>query len=306
MYLPIDLADPQADLVLAGQAPFLARRGGGDGLEQALGRLQQVLALARPLGGQQRIAAHHQAFAGIGVAADLDQVGLVEQRHLHRPRFHQLADGGRAQGANPVEARRFHVLADARLGQHAAVAHQHYAVQPEAVAQLVDLRAHGHRIGRVAVEHLDRHRAPLAVAQQAELDLQLAALAVAAMAALGQRTAAAFQVAGGQVVEHQCAVGEMALGQAPLDGVLAFEQPVHGGVEIVLVGVLDVERLGERVARGGLCQAPGGGQFRARIEDACGDQGNDALALGGGGAGDGAVEAQLLQGAEHGGDMAVG
>ena len=44
-------------------------------------------------------------------------------------------------------------------------------------------------------------------------------------------------------------VGEMALGQAPLDGVLAFEQPVHGGVEIVLVGVLvgvlDAGRLGE-------------------------------------------------------------
>ena len=98
----------------------------------------------------------------------------------------------------------------------------------------------------------------------------------------------------------------MALGQAPLDGVLTVEQPVHGGVEIVLVGVPDAERLGERVARGGLRQAPGGGQFRARIEDACGDQGNDALALGGGGAGDGAVEAQLLQGAEHGGDMAVG
>ena len=110
----------------------------------------------------------------------------------------------------------------------------------------------------------------------------------------------------GQVVEHQRAVLEMPLGQAPLDGALAFEQPVHGGVQVVLVDVPEPERHGERVARGGLGEAAGGGQLRARVEDAGSDQGQHALALGAGDAGDGSVEAQLAQGPEHGGDMAVG
>ena len=95
-------------------------------------------------------------------------------------------------------------------------------------------------------------------------------------------------------------------GQAPLDGVLAFKQPVHGGVQVVLVDVSEPERHGERVARGLLGEASGGGQFGARVEDAGSDQGQHARALRGGDAGDGSVEAQLAQGAEHGGDMAVG
>ena len=117
------------------------------------------------------------------------------------------------------ESRRPHVLADARLGEHAAVADQHHAGKPEAAPERIDLGAHRGRIRGVAVEHLDRHRTARAVAQQAELDLQLAALAVAGIAALGQRATAPFQIDRGQVVEHQRAVGEMALGQAPPDGV---------------------------------------------------------------------------------------
>ena len=167
-----DLAHPHADLVLSLQAPLLALRGRDDGLEQRLGGLEQFVSLACPLLGQQRIAAYHEALARIGVAADLHQVGLVEQRQLHRAGLHQRAHRRTPQRANPVQPRRLHVLADARLGQHAAVAHQHHPGEPEAVPELVDLRAHRGRIRGVAIEHLHRHRTALGVAQQPELDLQ--------------------------------------------------------------------------------------------------------------------------------------
>ena len=98
----------------------------------------------------------------------------------------------------------------------------------------------------------------------------------------------------------------MPLGQAPLDGVPALEQPVHGGVEIVLAAVFQPRRLGERVSRGRLGQAPGGGQFRAGVDDPGDDHRQHAPALGRVRAGDRPVQAQLAQRPERGGDMAVG
>ncbi len=53
-------------------------------------------------------------------------------------------------------------------------------------------------------------------------------------------------------------------------------------------------------------QTPGGSQLRSRVEDTGGDQGEGPFALGRGNRGDGAVEAQLAQSAQHGGDMAMG
>ena len=148
-----DLAHPHADLVRALQAPLLPPRGRHDGIEQRLGGPEQLFP-ARPLLRQQRIAAHHEALARIGVASDLHQVGLVEQRQLHRAGFHQRPHRRTPQRADPVQAGRAHVLADARLGQHPAVAHQHHPGEPEPMPQLVDLRAHGGRVRGVAVEHL--------------------------------------------------------------------------------------------------------------------------------------------------------
>ena len=214
------------------QAPLLALRGRHDGIEQRLGGLEQFVSLARPLLGQQRVAAHHEVLARIGVASDLHQVG--------------------------------------------------------------------------AVEHLHRHRTALGVAQQPELDLQLAALAVARVAAPPQRAAASFQIHRGEVVQHQRAVLEMASGQPSFDPLLALEQPVHGGVQVVLVAVLQPQRLGERVARGVRRQALGGGQLGTRIEDPGDDHRQHASALGRVRAGDGAIQSQLAQRAELGGDMAVG
>ncbi len=166
-----DLARAQADLVRALQAPLVPPRGRRDGIEQRLGGPEQLFPLVRPLLGQQRIAAHHEALARIGVAAHLHQVGLVEQRHPHRAGLHQGAHRRTPQRADPVQAGRPHVLADARLGQHPAVAHQHHPGEPEPMPQLVDPRAHRRRIRGVAVEHLRRHRTAPGVAQQPELDL---------------------------------------------------------------------------------------------------------------------------------------
>ena len=109
-----------------------------------------------------------------------------------------------------------------------------------------------------------------------------------------------------QVVEHQCPVAQVAFGQTLLDGALAFEQPVHGGVEFVFVNALDTKHLGEGVACGVGGQSPCGGELRAWGEDARDNQGNGAFAFGRGGGGEGAVEAQLAQRSEHCGDVAVG
>ena len=109
-----------------------------------------------------------------------------------------------------------------------------------------------------------------------------------------------------QVVEHQRAVAQVASGQTRLDGALALEQPVHGGVELVFVDALDAEHLGEGVARGVGGEPARGGELRAWGEDARDNEGNGAFAFGRGGGGEGAVEAQLAQRSEHCGDVAVG
>ena len=109
-----------------------------------------------------------------------------------------------------------------------------------------------------------------------------------------------------QVVEHQRAVAQVASGQTRLDGALALEQPVHGGIELVFVDALDAEHLGEGVARGVGGEPARGGELRAWGEDARDNEGNGAFAFGRGGGGEGAVEAQLAQRSEHCGDVAVG
>ena len=78
-----DLADSEADLVRAGQ-PAGGDRG-VDGGQQGLGGGEQLVALAGPRGGEERVAAGDQAFAGVVGVADLGEVLLVEQGRLQRP-----------------------------------------------------------------------------------------------------------------------------------------------------------------------------------------------------------------------------
>ena len=243
---------------------------------------------------------------GASRASDFGQVDVVEHRALHRATAHQRAERRRAQRRDPIEPRRCDLLTDARFGEHPAVADEHHAFQGEAPAQLVNLRSHGAGVGGVALEDLDGDRTPFAVAQQPEDDLQFAAFAVARVTALGQRAAPPFEVRGTQVVEHQGTVAQVAFGQALLDDALALEQPVHGAIELVFVDALDAERLGEGIARGVGGQPSGGGELRAGGKDTRDDKRDDARALGRGGGGDEAIEAQLAHRPEHGGDMAVG
>jgi len=52
-------------------------------------------------------------------------------------------------------------------------------------------------------------------------------------------------------------------GQFLLDRTLAFEQPVQGGIQVVLISVGDVEVLGQR----GVLPAARRGQLGARVQD---------------------------------------
>ena len=83
------------------------------------------------------------------------------------------------------------------------------------------------------------------------------------MAIAGQGAGLPFVIAAADVVEDQTAVGQVPLGQFLFDGLLALQQPVHGGIEFVLGGVLDAEFLSKR----GVMPVPGGRQLGAREEE---------------------------------------
>ena len=143
-----------------------------------LGGGQQLAAFARPLLGEQRIAADDEPLARIVERGDLRQIALVEQRRLQLAGVDELADGRRAQRGDEVEIGRFHVLPDPRLGDHAAVTDQHHAIEIEALLELGDLGLQRRGIANIAFEYFDRDPATILAAQKPEHDLQLAVLAV--------------------------------------------------------------------------------------------------------------------------------
>jgi hypothetical protein len=181
--VPVDEgADPEHNLGLAAQRLAGAPDRGRDGGEILFGRGPQVLALACALARESGIAADDEPFARIIGRGNGRHVALVEQRHLQGSGFGECPDGRRAQRRDPVEPRRSDLGIDARLRDHPAVADQHHVLDREALLDLVDLCGERARIGGVALECLDRHRATVGRAQQAVDDLQLALLAVAVVA----------------------------------------------------------------------------------------------------------------------------
>ena len=120
----------------------------------------------------------------------------------------------------------------------------------------------------------------------------------------GELVAAAFQVAGGHIVEGEGACGEVLAGELALDGRLALGEPVERSVEVIGGGVLTAE---ER-AEGGLA---GGAEFAldaqlgAGFEEAGEDHGEGEGALGGGFVEEGGVEADAAGRAEEGADGAM-
>jgi len=102
--------------------------------------------------------------------------------------------------------------------------------------------------GIVGVAVIDRHpnRAAAPIGEQPVVHLQLALFAVAIVPELGQRAGDSLEVARAQVVEHQTPLAEMTRGELLFDCPLALQQPVHRRVEVVLVGIGNVELFGQR------------------------------------------------------------
>jgi hypothetical protein len=90
---------------------------------------------------------------------------------------------------------------------------------------------------------------------------------------------AAFEIGGGQIVEHQTTRGEMALGECLLNARLTGQEPVHGLVEFGLVGGIDREQLAETAVKGIGVKAPSGGEFGGGVEDTGHDHGDDEIAV---------------------------
>ena len=81
-----------------------------------------------------------------------------------------------------------------------------------------------------------------------------------------------------------------------------FAQPVHGRVQIVLVHRTQPQGVGQRIARGGLSQAPGGGELGTWIEHPGDDHRHHPVTLGRALRGDEPLHAQLSERAEDCGD----
>jgi hypothetical protein len=160
-----DGADLEGNRGLAAQRIAGAGDRGRDGGEMAFGGGQKVQPLAGALAGEIGIAADDEALARIIGRRDGRDVALIEQRHLQGPILDERPDGRRAQRRDPVEAGRSDVGVEARLGDHPAVANQHHVLEREAALDLVDLRGERARVGGVALEHFDRHRAAVCRAQ---------------------------------------------------------------------------------------------------------------------------------------------
>ncbi len=113
---------------------------------------------------------------------------------------------------------------------------------------------------------------------------------------------ASLEVRRGEVVQDDAPLLEVTPGQPPLDPILALQQPVHGGVELVLVGVLDAEHGPQR----GRAPAPRRRQLGAGREEAGGDHPHAEIALPGRRAVEQQVETEAAQRAQHRDDVAVG
>src|SRR5262249_58955012 len=91
-----DRADRERDPGLASKRALLDPSG--DLLERALCRLEQVLTLARPLGGDERVATDDEPLVGILLRGDLGQVLLVNRARSPRtPRDRPRAPAPSAQ-----------------------------------------------------------------------------------------------------------------------------------------------------------------------------------------------------------------
>jgi hypothetical protein len=179
-------------------------------------------------------------------SADFGEIAVIEQRQLQRPILRrQSLDRRRAQAADPIDARRLEIIADACRGDHSPIANQHHTTDPEAILDLLDLRTQRLRIGRVAVKDLNRNRQPLARTEQPVDNLRPIAPVIAAVSIARQWTATALKVGRTDVVEHQHAVLEMSPRQAVLDPALAIDQPIERLIGLALLHLTQAQNRSE-------------------------------------------------------------
>src|SRR5260370_27348470 len=199
----------------------------------------------------------------------------------------------------------FEVIADARRGEHPAIADQHDLLQAETLAQFLDLRRDGLGIACVALEDLHSDGAALRVGHQSEDDLQVAAAFIAGMAEAGERAAAAFKVSGADVVEDQRALGKMAFGGSVFDFLLAPERPIQGVIELgFLDGGVQTEQGRQRGGGGVRMKAAGGSEFGGGFEDAGDDHDDDEMTLGATGGREDGFQKEAAEGTESGRQVA--
>jgi hypothetical protein len=136
-------------------------------------------------------------------------------------------------------------------------------------------------------------------------DLQPAAHPVAGVADLARRAGAALERGGRDIVEHQRALAQVPGGQRVLDARLAGQQPVHRGVQVVLVAGFQAEQRAQRAGRGLGAQPAGGGELGGSVDDRRGDHRGDQVPLPGGDRADQLLHSQRAKGAEHRGHVPV-
>jgi hypothetical protein len=124
-----------------------------------------------------------------------------------------------------------------------------------------------------------------------------------AVADPGQRAADTLEVARREVEQHQPAGLQVSLGEPLLDRLLALDEPVHGRVQRILVGVGHTELVGKR----GVGPRPRHAELaRFRRKNALRDHRDDEGALARGLGIDELLEAQSAHGRQHRIDVAVG
>ena len=174
------------------------------------------------------------------------------------------------------------------------------AGQAESLAQLVHLVGHGRGVTRVARIDLDGHGPAGLIGEQSVEDHgQL--LAVAVMPEASQGTGLAFVVAGARVIQHEPAVLQVTSGQLGFYARLSRQEPVEGGVELIDLGILHPELLGQ----GGGVPEPGGGELRAGFDEPLRDHGQHEFAFTAGLGRDQRRDSELAHGAQDGFHMAM-
>src|SRR5260370_23488840 len=102
----------------------------------------------------------------------------------------------------------------------------------------------------MAFEHLDRYRASVGRTHQADDNLRPVTTVVAAVAMLRQFAAASFEIGGGDVVEQQRAILQVAAGQPGFDERLLAAQPVERAIDLLGGGLPEPQPLAEPMPLG--------------------------------------------------------